>query len=387
MLIVMACSNKIEPRLEDWLSKDPNPILSSVLQEPNKYKYQIRYTRILRDGDRISLKSEDISVDSSTYFYPASTVKMPIAALALEWIDSKPNLKPETIIHHMAARPSQSIATTDSCTYQDQPTIKGYVQEIFAISDNNAYNRLFELLGAEHINDRLFQIGAFTNGRIVSRVGVSGFDTLENQYVNPIAFLNSNLDTIHLLPNRKSRHLYDKSIPSNCIQGQGYIDNDGQLVKAAFDMCNKNYVSIQDLERILMRIIIPEYFSEQERFAISDSSRILLLDAMKSIPRGMDCYRANEEYTDNFCKFIMQGISPVIPNHIEIYNKIGLAYGYMTDCAYIRDTQNDIEFFITASLSVNDNEIYNDGKYQYETIGLPFMDALGKAIHEYSLQQ
>ena len=76
-----------------------------------------------------------------------------------------------------------------------------------------------------------------------------------------------------------------------------------------------------------------------------------------------------------------------IPNHIEISNKVGCAYGYLTDCAHIRDTQNDIEFFLTATIHVNRNQIYNDGNYEYETIGLPFLAELGRLIYQYELKK
>jgi hypothetical protein len=76
-----------------------------------------------------------------------------------------------------------------------------------------------------------------------------------------------------------------------------------------------------------------------------------------------------------------------IPDHIKIYNKVGNAYGYLIDCAYIEDSVNDIGFFLSAVIHVNKNKIYNDGQYEYEEVGIPFLAKLGRAIYGYELSK
>ncbi len=71
-----------------------------------------------------------------------------------------------------------------------------------------------------------------------------------------------------------------------------------------------------------------------------------------------------------------------MPNHIEIFNKVGYAYGYLTDCAYIINKKSNKKYLITATIHVNKNQIYNDGvyEYEYETIGIPFLAQLGREL-------
>jgi hypothetical protein len=71
-----------------------------------------------------------------------------------------------------------------------------------------------------------------------------------------------------------------------------------------------------------------------------------------------------------------------IPANIRIFNKIGSAYGFLTDAAYIVDYQEGIEFILAATVYTNANETFNDGNYEYETIGFPFLHDLGQAIYE-----
>ena len=68
---------------------------------------------------------------------------------------------------------------------------------------------------------------------------------------------------------------------------------------------------------------------------------------------------------------------------IRISNKVGMAYGTLTDVAYVRDKINNIEFMLTATILVNDNHIFNDDIYEYESKGIPFLSALGRQVLKY----
>jgi len=58
------------------------------------------------------------------------------------------------------------------------------------------------------------------------------------------------------------------------------------------------------------------------------------------------------------------------------------AYGFLTDAAYIVDFDKGIEFILAATVYTNANETFNDGKYEYDEIGFPFLRDLGQAIYE-----
>jgi hypothetical protein len=57
------------------------------------------------------------------------------------------------------------------------------------------------------------------------------------------------------------------------------------------------------------------------------------------------------------------------------------------DNAYIADFEKGIEFMLTAVIYCNEDQIFNDDKYDYEKIGFPFMANLGKTIFEYELDR
>ena len=72
---------------------------------------------------------------------------------------------------------------------------------------------------------------------------------------------------------------------------------------------------------------------------------------------------------------------------MKIYNKVGYAYGTLTDCAYIHDIKNNIEFMVTATILVNHDGIFNDNVYEYDQIGIPFLAQLGRELYEQELNR
>jgi Beta-lactamase enzyme family len=365
-----------------------DPLLKHIHEHKDEYEVQIRYTQIDRDSKgKPRFTSYDYNVDSLYYFYPASTIKMPIAMLALEKIRAlaKQTGKPldlYTPMYHFGARPPQSDYVLDETTGQ-VPCISDYVDEIFAVSDNNASNRLFEFMGAEYINNELYKIGAFTTSHIVNRVGISGFDHEDNCYVNEVQFKDRKRNLLHAIPARKSVF-----IPKVAIKGQkkgiGYIDGNDSLVMQPFDFSQKNYFSIIDLEACLKRVLFPEAFPVSQRFDLEKEDYTFLRKSMSRLPRDLSYYKGDSHYYDTYVKFFFDGDSTsTIPPHVKIYNKVGWAYGYLTDCSYYTDEAAGVEFLLTATIKVNKDGIFNDGKYEYDTEGLPFFRALGRAILNY----
>ena len=77
-------------------------------------------------------------------------------------------------------------------------------------------------------------------------------------------------------------------------------------------------------------------------------------------------YQKDSQYFDSYNKFFIYGDSTnTIDRKIRIYNKVGVAYGALTDISYIRDYQKKIEFFLSATIYVNQNQIVNDNIYEY----------------------
>ena len=172
---------------------------------------------------------------------------------------------------------------------------------------------------------------------------------------------------------------------SGIEKGSGFYAEDS-LHREAFDFSLKNYFPIPSQHGLLKRIIFPSAFSPEERFDLSPEQYSFLRKAMHTLPKhtGYD----HEEYYDSYGKFFLYGDSTEpIPEHIEIFNKVGYAYGTLTDCAYIKDTKNKVEFMLTATILVNKDGVFNDDHYEYDEVGIPFLAELGRELYKIELER
>jgi len=352
---------------------------------PDSLEVQVLYTQIdRRDDGTVALTTHRWgTTDTNQYFYPASTVKMPVAALALQKLNELGVLGMDhhtTMLHGRGTSPAsaaQSPATIDTTSKRGLPSIGHYIRKIFLTSDNDAYNRLFEWLGPTYINKALQQVSdsVGTGSRILHRVGVGGFDEVSHTYLNPVRFIDG-YEELYQIGERRDTY-YD---PLPNVQGQqrgvAFQRNDS-LINEPFDFSRKNYLSVRNLHDILVRIVLPQAASRP--FQLTEADYTLLRDAMSLRPRESDYPRYDK--ADNYVKFWLYGDQPEgteIPDNVRILNKVGWAYGYLTDAAYITD--GEVEFILVGTIHTNANRVFNDGVYEYETVGMPFFGELGRAI-------
>ncbi|WP_339709091.1 serine hydrolase [uncultured Kriegella sp.] len=335
------------------------------MDSAGQHEIQIRYTQIDRINGKAIFTDYDFQVDDKNYFYPASTVKLPIAALALEKINEIGSLTKDTRFYIEGDSLETTFATE--------------ISKVFAVSDNAANNRLMEFLGQDDINDRLTKKG-INHARLSHRLGVHDADEITTKPL--VIYLNDTTVTVF-------EGTINTPADSLKIQGTkkgiGFYEDDS-LIKKPFDFGLKNYYSIDAQHGVLERLLFPEQFSKDQQFNITEVQRKFLMTAMSTLPRNAGY---NEDiYYDGYGKFFIYGDTKSrIPEHIKIYNKIGFAYGTLTDCAYITDSKNNVDFLLTATILVNRNGIFNDDIYEFEEIGIPFLSALGRGLYDYELKR
>jgi hypothetical protein len=391
LILLYHCAILAQNPLEQASGYDPE--LKAILEKAEEHEIQILYTQINRDSDGNPIFTDySWKLDSYRYYYPASTVKMPIAALALEKLNELQieDLHAASPMKSHAARKIQTADFLDPKSETGFQSVDHYVKQIFLVSDNNAFNRLYEWLGQEYIYEKLQEKG-FQQSRIIHRLSVSGFDTLENQYTNPVSFYGEDGELLYHkgLVKSKAPHVPLSQKVFDTIKGKGYYDSSlDSVIMTPFDFTHKNFISLSDLHGTLKSLIFDEHLPSHQRFNISTSDRKRMLTYMGMRPRESEYPDYDSTYYDSYVKFFMFGTdSTQMPASIRIFNKVGWAYGYLTDVAYIVDLENNVEFLLSATIHVNQNKIYNDGNYEYDTIGLPFFDLLGSYIYEFELER
>ena len=364
-----------------------SPEFDSILSHPEQYEVQIIYTRIDRDAaQRPHFTSFYHNTDSARYFYPASMVKMPLALLALEQINhlraSGENLDRDTPYALDSVRAYQQQYKSDASAPGGKPSLAQDIRQIFTVSDNLAYNHLFEFLGRAHINETLRKKG-YNHTGIVHRFNYPGRD---NRYASPMAFFSPvDESMLYRIPER-----FDSIIRQNpqygTTKGIGYYNAKDSLVRTPFDLSGKNWFALTDMEKMLRAVLFPEAMPPQLRFDLNPADYRFLWHYMGIFPRECDYPRYDSTYYDGYAKFLLFGDSRAqYEGSVRSFNKIGEAYGTLTDVAYIVDFKNKVEFVLAATILCNSDGIFNDDRYDYDRVGVPFLARLGRAVYEYEL--
>ncbi len=331
-----------------------NPKIAGVVQRAEHHELQIVFTPVLSNDHFLIGDSAQYGKVSSEYFYPASTVKLPVALLAAERIsgdsliglDTKYTIGDATQVH----------------------TVANDIELIFAISDNEAFNRLYDWLGRDWINQRLFELG-YRETQIIHRLAVADASRPERP---ALRFYSPETDQPILFHGSDAKKPESLKLVGR-LKGIAHIDN-GQQLEQGFNFSNKNSFALGDQHLMLQRLYlgIPD-------FALSEPAADFIKTAMANVPRDIGI--EDPEYYDSYVKFFVFGDQhEPIDSPVKIHNKVGYAYGTLTDNAYIVDQENGVAFFLSATLLVNENGVFNDDNYEYDEVGIPFLAELGRQL-------
>jgi len=365
-LLLLSCNSTNNPI--ELIIKKREPQLKSVYKNKENHNLQILYTKIVRDSSGAPTFIEnDYQVDNNFYFYPASTMKLPIVALTLQKINELRNTGLNISVENkiLLVNEEETIKET---------TFKDLIAQVFLVSDNSASNILINFLGYNYFNQEM-------RGK--------GLNTIVlNHKFNPDPYVKTDWTIYTLEGNLISKDEAQEVIEHNSLdnlrQGKSQILN-GEKVDSPFNFKTKNRASLRDLDGVMKRIIYPELFEEKDRINLSDQDYNFLRYWMSRFTFediGIE-YQKDSKYFDSYNKFFIYGDSTnKIDRQIRVYNKVGVAYGALTDISYIRDYQKDIEFFLSATIYVNQNQIVNDNIYEYDDVGIPFLAELARQVYK-----
>lgn len=369
--------------LDQLLLSNPEKF-KKLTDHPEKYRLQILYTQIDRDAkNKPHLTTYSYRSDSAEYFYPASTVKLAASVLALEKLQALKIDKSSTF-QTLKNRPSQLEILYDTSSSSGLPSVEHYIKKILLVSDNEAYNRLYEFLGQKPFNETMLSKG-FKGVRLTHRLQTP-LPRLENQYTNPITLLNASGKILYSQKEVYNDQPYSSASP--ILIGKGTVNDAGVVEDHPLDFSLKNAYPLEAQHLFLQRLLLPEAFPLKDRFQISQADYSFLYRYMSMYPTESK----NPAYINEFatyCKFLYYGSekNAALNPKIRIFNKVGDAYGFLLDNAYIVDFEKKVEFIVTAVLLCNEDEIFNDEKYDYDTIGFPFYKNLGQVMYDYEVKR
>jgi hypothetical protein len=366
--------------------------LSRVFARPGYYHLQISFVRVQRDAQGRPHLGRPVHyrLRPREYFYPASAVKLAAAVLALEKLNrlraTTPSLTADSPMRTDSAFAGQTRAWRDTSAATSRPSVGHYLRKALLVSDNDAYNRLYEFVGPKELNTGLRCLG-LRRARLVHRLSVSDQEP-GTRHTNPIQFFADTAGQQMLYAQPAA--YWAGALPRPRVQaasmhiGQAYPDGQGKRVDQPLDLSQKNVFALRDLQRLLQAVVLPETVPTHQRphLTLDDYSR--LREALSQAPAQSRSPRYDSlHYPATYAKFLLGGGGQgQLPPGVQVFNKIGQAYGFLIDNAYVLDEAHGVEFLLAATLYVNADGVLNDDHYEYDTVGLPFLRALGLRMYE-----
>jgi len=362
---------------------DATPALAPLIARAKEHRLEIVLgTLEPAPGGGVRLVQDGFRLDAE-YFYPASTVKLFGVVAALERLAE---LRRATGLAIDADTPLVVHPLFEGDVLEDADlsnrengriTVGHLLRKILLVSDNAAFNTLYELVGQDRLAATLRGAG-LERARIVHRL--SEFRSPEENRRFPRIDLVGD-GFVFTLPERTSEPLPPAPPVDGLRVGEGYETESGR-VEGPMDFAAKNSVPLSELQRGLCMVVRPEADCGGRGFELAAADRARFVDAMTAWPRqSTNPAYDPSEYPDEYCKFFLPGLERVLPKgRLRISNKCGDAYGFLTDNAWIVDTESGRGFFLAATLYANADGILNDDHYDYETVSKPFLADLAEAV-------
>ena len=251
-------------------------------------------------------------------------------------------------------------------------TIAHLIRKVFLVSDNPAFNWLLDFADPGYVEDLMAEHG-LESVRLRHHLREDPF--AEAQACVAVHF--DSPDGPCSLPLTQTWR--EPPAGPACPIGKAHVDAAGAVRAEPLDLAKKNRMSLSDMQEALILLT-----REERPFGLTDEHRRLLTAAMAASP-ATSANPRYAGYADGWNKFFQRGLRKVLGRSVEIYNKLGQAYGFSLDTAYVVDRRTGVEFYLAACIYTNKNGILNDGAYEYAAVGEPFLELLGERVAHHLL--
>jgi hypothetical protein len=314
------------------------------------------------------------------YVFPASSIKTFAAVAALRTLqDLQAQGHPvdlHTPLHWCAG---QRCDVDRDRTNRDGGTITlGHeIRKMQLVSDNHAFNRLYDFVGHRELNEITWALG-FPNVRIKHRM--YGRIDEESRRTTPRIEMHPPGHGPVVIPRRVSDLPLSPHPIAGVEVGRRHYDHHMRLHEQPMHFGHKNHSALSDLHRLTIALNRPE-FPGIPQLHLTAPHRAFLLQAMTEDPLASrnPVYRNGKEHLRY--KLLIKGVMRVIPlERIRYTAKSGRAYGFHSDSAYIEDTATGRAIAVSAVVHANANGIVGDDVYIYDELSRPFFKDLGEVL-------
>ncbi len=356
------------------------PRCAAMLDDARTHRLQVLLAEPYERADGTIALAHSRLGDPDRYFYPASSIKL-CGAVALLTTLNAHNLEHGTALgldSRLVIEPrfdgDERVERDDSNVVDGTLTVAHALRKLFLVSDNQAYNHCLEVTGQDGVNRAMWRAG-FASARLWHRLSEPR-SLAENRVTRP-----TRVGDVLFAARDAGVELSNERFTDRRL-GTGYLA-DGELVDGPMSFDEKNAIALEDLQAVLVEVVRPEIDTGRRGFPeLTVEQRAFVVQSLGSLPRECDnpVYDP-EDVPDHACKFVWRGVSRVVPpEHLRVYDKIGRAYGFSVENAYVEDRRTGRGFFLAIVVYTNPDGVLNDDRYAYAELAEPFLDDVGEVV-------
>lgn len=353
---------------------------TALLRDPAAHRLQILVTELITDADgRQRLVAHGYRVGAE-YVYPASAIKTFASVAAMRALAAIPD-PPVDLDTPLALCKSRS---TKRCSNtRDRSNLEGgkitlghEIRKMQIVSDNSAFNRLYDFVGHREFGEDLQRLG-FRDVHVQHRLSTR--ELPEARHKTPRMQLQPGRAVVDI-PARASDLPAPTITDPGLRVGSAHQGPGGVIVPEPMDFADRNAAPVCALQRLQIALVAPTL--AEVDLGLGAQHREFLLAAMRIDPHASQNPRFTDpaQSIDRF-KPLLPGITRVLPAaQIEYVNKAGKAYGFHIENAFIRERSSGRAFFVTAAIYADHDGTVGDDKYAYADVSVPFFADLGELL-------
>jgi hypothetical protein len=345
---------------------------SPILADPAAHRLQVLVGEIDATGAQPCITWHPYRLGAE-YIYPASAIKPIAAVAALSAFRGRKAEDPaleqvglHTLLRVVGQSPEKQV--------EGEPpppplTVAGQIGAALSVSSNPAYNFTVDLAGYNDLHQLMWARG-LKSVRLRHRLSLFGLTEKDQRTTSQITALLPEGE-VELVQRRESK----MRVPLHGHPGAGVGQHHrvrGSRVPIAgpMDFSEKNAVALTDLARLTAWVADPALVPELSFPLLQPEDRELIKASMSHLPEDWPRWMP-----------LRTGLIEVLPAEDLVYvHKSGMAYGFYLDIGHVQQRSTGRAFVLAVASHLNPNGVVNDGRYAYEELGHPMMQALGKQL-------
>ncbi|MBL0196459.1 MAG: serine hydrolase [Myxococcales bacterium] len=369
------------PSADLWLSRAferGGKTLRAVLKDRERYRFQVLYAAVTKAeaGRPASLERHGYFADAE-YFFPASSMKVPLALASYDRLPALRHAKHAAV--GLGRDTTLEIFPSSGPGSPFSTTLARETWRALIVSDNASANRLLAFAGHKEAHETLWGLG-LASARV--RMGFATGGEIDPATVSPRIDLVPKTGPRDTLPPRKSTLVLPATRALRLEVGNASVES-GKLVKGPASFADRNAMTLRDLQDTLVRIVRPELLGAKlPKDQATPDDLAYVKEALGTLPSqsGLPGYDRNV-VADYRLNPFLRGLERVrARGRLEVYAKVGQAYGFLTTNAYVVEKATGKAFFLAATVYANPDEVINDDLYAYDDVAFPALADVAEVV-------